>query len=328
MSTNSLPEEGVVQPRRSQPAEALPYRSRFIRRSGKEFSVSSESGNFFSERLTPLLFHPAVREAGPDVREELLAEQLRLYLSFTEELEITLVNPMCALLRSRGFLGWLPPEMKSDAYIVYADEGQHAEWSHALRLQVERAAGVTRAIPRSGAVDKMQALVQSRGTSNEELLHLASVIVSETLITGTLTQLPHDPTVRRSVRRLAEDHAADEGRHHAYFRDIFETIWPRLSTKSQRMIGMLLPKMLLSYLEPDRQALLWMLGGHPEHFSNPEMIVSEVLDHPTVRASVMKAAAPTLRMLARSAVFEDPEIRASFAAAALVPGTDSKRNAA
>ena len=80
-------------------------------------------------------------------------------------------------------------------------------------------------------------------------------IVSETLISAILADIPADQRVVVAVRELVADHAQDEGRHHAYFSRLLEFTWPRLNKRQRAAIGPLLPEMILAFLEPDFVAI-------------------------------------------------------------------------
>lgn len=95
---------------------------------------------------------------------------------------------------------------------------------------------------------------------------------------------------------------------------------PRLTVRLQRIVGIALPKMLATYLTPDAQAMRWMLQSYPCCFPDAARIVDEVNSQPRVVAARKRAARPTLRMLARSGVFEDACIRSAFVDEGFGPG--------
>jgi len=149
------------------------------------------------------------------------------------------------------------------------------------------------------------------------LLKMFFTIVSETLITGSLTKLPKDLSVQQAVRDVAQDHATDEGLHHAYFRRLFDMLWPRLPAPLRRKVGMLLPAITRAFLWPDEAALRAVL--HDVRFPDSDRVVAETVALPEVRAGVAENAAPTMRMLRRAGVFEDPAVCAAFHAHDLPP---------
>src|SRR6185369_9789659 len=76
------------------------------------------------------------------------------------------------------------------------------------------------------------------------------VILFETLISLILHQIPRDERVISAVRQSVADHADDEARHHSYFSNMLDIIWPQISKAQQAIIGPLLPHFIIKSLEP------------------------------------------------------------------------------
>lgn len=264
---------------------------------------------YFSPDLCPALAHPEVPKA---VHDRLLVHHLYLYLEFTVRLETGPVNDVCLLLREPDFLPWLPSGMRDDALRIYTDEAGHAEMSHTLMAGVRAETGVDPVPHEPWFLGELAALTEADKELDPALARLFFVIVSETLITASLNRLPRDDRVQTRVRELAADHAADEGRHYAYFRQVFEYLWPRLPVAQRRRVGVLLPRMMLAFLAPDERALAAVLAdcGIPR----PAEVAGEVVVAPEVVATTRKGAQPTMRMFAKRGVFEDPVIAGAFAA--------------
>lgn len=304
------------------------YRSRFekwdelswVRSKPHRLDPFDPALQFYSEDLAVLFGHPRVRGATELTRRSLLVLHLYNYLEFTVWLELGPVNEVCDLLRRPDFLPWLPAPMREDALKIYVDEGGHAEMSHSLMAAVKEFTGVDPLKLQPAFLRALDQLVQAEDPIYHCLVKLFFVIISETLITGTLLHLPKDETVQRAVRALAGDHAHDEGRHHAYFRQVFEYVWPRLPREAQWKIGALLPKMCLAFLEPDAAALVQMLKRFPQEFPFPERVVRDVVEHKATRISILKGAQPTLAMLEANGVFEEPIIAEAFRRHELVFG--------
>ena len=267
---------------------------------------------FFSATVAPLFSHPEVQAAGSEVRTSLLVLHLHDWLEFTEWLELGPVNRACELLRRKHFLQWLPAEMRADALKIYTDEAGHAEMSHALGEAVASATGVASLRLRPAFLDTFDRMVRSAEPEYEPLLTVLFATVSETLITGSLKQLPEDETVQRAVRDLAKDHEIDEGLHHAFFRNVFMSVWPRLPLEMRHLLGPLLPRMILAFLEPDRDGLERMLAEHRGTFADPRRIADEVVHGAFVRAMVEQASRPTVRIIMRAGGFEEPGTAAAF----------------
>lgn len=282
---------------------------------------------FYPEGLAALFAHPKVKNSPESIRRELLVLHLYNYLEFTVRLELGPVNDVNKLLCLEEFLPWLPARMRDDAFKIYVDEGAHAEMSRVLMMAVEESTKVERLRLTPAFLRTLDALMLREQPELRPLIKLFFVIISETLITGSLVRLPKDESVQRAVRDLANDHATDEGRHHAYFRKVFEYVWPRLAREIRREVGVLLPDMILAFLQPDGYALTRMLESFPEEFPRPSQIVEEVLDYRSIRDGIVSSASPTLKMLRENRVFDDPVIDNAFTDLRLVPSEKERATA-
>jgi hypothetical protein len=274
---------------------------------------------FYSEGLATLFAHPKVANSLEHIRRELLVLHLYNYLEFTVRLELGPVNEVSKLLCLEEFLPWLPAQMRDDAFKIYVDEGAHAEMCHRLMMAVQQSTKVERLRLTPAFLRILDDLVSREEPEYRPLIKLFFVIISETLITGSLVKLPKDESVQRAVRDLANDHATDEGRHHAYFRKVFEYVWPRLTREVRRRIGILLPEMILAFLQPDKSALTRMLESFPKEFPNPAQIVEEVVAYKSTHDGIVISASPTLKMLRENHVFDDSAIDSAFMGLRLVP---------
>lgn len=274
---------------------------------------------FFPETLATIFTHPRVANAPEPVRRTLLVLHLYYYLEFTVRLELGPVNEVSKLLCDEDFLPWLPSQMRGDAFKIYIDEGAHAEMCHRLIVAVQESTQVERLRLTPAFLRILDDLVSREAPEYRSLTRLFFVIISETLITGSLVKLPKDESVQKAVRELANDHATDEGRHHAYFRKVFECVWPRLPRKLKRKMGILLPDMILAFLRPDAAALTRMLAFFPGEFPKPAELVQEVVEYESTHVGIVNSAAPTLKMLNENRVFDDPEIRNAFIRNKLLP---------
>jgi hypothetical protein len=302
------------------------YRSRFddwdrrswVRAKPRRQSAFAAELEYFSPELFLPLRHPSVVAAPAEVRRALLVHALYEYLEFTVRLETGPVNEVCLLLRSSGFLPWLPAQMLDDALRIYTDEAGHAEMSQSLLSDVQRETGIRPLGTQPRFLGELERLCEAEHVTLRPLVRLFFVIVSETLITGTLTKLPTDRRVQRVVREVAADHAADEGRHHSYFRQLFGYVWPRLAEEQRARLGPLLPEMILSFLGPDEASLAATLAA-VGYFPDPQRLAAEVVALPAARQRVLDGAHPTLRMLRAGGVFADPAIATAFQARGFGP---------
>lgn len=291
----------------------------YIRKKPRRATPFDRNLYFYPEGLATLFAHPKVKNAPEHIRRELLVLHLYNYLEFTVRLELGPVNEVNKLLCHEDFLPWLPSQMRADAFKIYVDEGAHAEMSHILMMAVQESTQVERLRLTPAFLRTLDDLVAREQPEYRPLIKLFFVIISETLITGSLVKLPKDESVQRAVRDLANDHATDEGRHHAYFRKVFKYVWPRLPREMRRKVGVLLPDMILAFLQPDKSALTRMLESFPEEFSNPAQIVEEVIGYQSTLDGILSSASPTLKMLRENNVFDDPVIDNAFTGLRFAP---------
>lgn len=274
---------------------------------------------YFPPELVPITLHPVIEARGPSVVRDLRIQRLFLYFLFTEKLEHEIVNAVAEDIAHRRTGADLPEEMLFDAYKLYCDEAFHAYFSADLRRQIEAATGVRAdldATPRF-----LQRLRTVQCAVPPELRQMAEIffaIVSETLISSTLSKIPKDERVVTAVRQLTADHAEDEGRHHAYFSSLLEALWPQLSPQQQATIGPLLPEFIRGFLEPDYPAIKRGLAGYDLTPEEIDRVVAESYRPEEVDDGVREAARASLRLFERTDVLSEPHTREAFIASGLI----------
>jgi para-aminobenzoate N-oxygenase AurF len=309
------PDAGTTEP------ETKAYRSPFRRwdknaavRSAprRELPDDTDGQYFFSPELVPLARHELVRQLRPELFERLLVQHLYRYLDFTAKLEQVVVN-RTALGIAHGTVGLaLHPDMRFDAYRIYCDEAYHALFSADLMRQAERRTGIAPRLPVEPYFLTRLAQVQQDHPQWRALAELVFVIVSETLISGSLGEVPDDPRVVPTVREVVRDHALDEGRHHAYFAVFLKELWAQSDRTELRMIGTLAPVMADAFLRPDLPALRAELVGYGLSRDEAEQVLAEVLPEGLIRKTARDAAQQTVHHFTRLGALDDPEIRAAF----------------
>lgn len=273
---------------------------------------------FFSPEMVPIALHSLVADRGPEAVHRALVYHLLTHLDFTDTLENEVVAPVAYGL-GRQELGFaLPSEMRSDARKIAVDEMHHALFATALIRSIETAAGVQALAPRRPAflreLDEIQACAPPE---LRPLLLFFFAVVSETLITGTLSRVPVDDRVVPTVRHILRDHAEDEARHHAYFSEALAVAWPQLTERHRAIVGPLLPRFILMFLTPDFLAIQDSLAAIGLSAQEAERVIDEAHDEQKVAAEVWRSAEPTLRHLRRAGVFEHALTADAFAACGL-----------
>nr|WP_319949648.1 diiron oxygenase [Streptomyces halobius] len=127
---------------------------------------------------------------------------------------------------SRGRAGLhLPEKMKEDAFKITTDETWHAQFTYDTLKQVERRTGVPTHMPETPQfVESLDRIHRRIDPDLRGIDELVFAVVSETLISNMLAEIPRDERLPVSVRELVADHAEDEGKHHAYFSSLLEYV--------------------------------------------------------------------------------------------------------
>jgi para-aminobenzoate N-oxygenase AurF len=267
-------------------------------------SEENEGRSFFSAELTPSAAHPlVVCRGGPDV-QELLTRRLYSYLDFTTILEQEIVNPVVLRLSRDAYGLTLSDDMRFDAYRIYCDEAYHALFSVDIKRQVEACTGINASgtIRQPYFAHTIRRVKASLPSNLGTLAELCAAIVSETLISGSLTKIPSDPTVAKVVRETISDHAMDERTHHAYFSKVLDVVWPQIDSTTQQLLSPYFADLILGFLVPDEQVQRCTL--RQMRFTRDEARQILLESHPVDEtiADVRHAARSTIRLLQRNGV--------------------------
>lgn len=273
---------------------------------------------FFSEAQTPLLLDREVARRSrrsPRIRVDLSLHALLDHLRFTIALEGH-VSDACGRLAG-GHLKWLDPEQRDVAVRIADEELDHSAGAQELiaRLLEMHPVPVCPDAPRFAP--ELAALLAAAADDGEaDLVALEFVCVSETLITGTLRTAKRDDRIFGPVRRYLADHARDEAFHRVYFSNVFRGLWLELTPDERRRLGILVPRMLSLYLEPDIRAWAWAL--ETIGFTDGAERASAVAGHPFVRQSIRASAVSTVRLVEQLGLLRDPTISDRFVAHQLI----------
>ena len=290
------------------------------RRLGEPRIGDEANGLYFSPDLLPVLRHPRIADLGEEVQRRLLVERLYQYLDVTTWVEQGLVNQaLVQLFQARTDLR-LPAEMEFDAYKIYCDEGYHALFSVDLKYQVAQETGIAwSACSQPRVLRALDGLSQSVPAEMRGLAQLFFVIVYETLISGILGRVPRDRRVVETVRRVVQDHAEDEGRHHAYFSEIFRRLWPALEPEQRDVMGPLLAPAIVADLEPDLDAIDALLAPTGLDAEERGAVIADAYPEATVRSEIRRAAAATINLVRHTGGFDHLPTRHAFRAYGLIP---------
>ncbi|WP_405881007.1 diiron oxygenase [Streptomyces sp. NBC_01136] len=274
---------------------------------------------YFPPELYPVVSHPLVVARGPAVVRTLLLHRLYDYLDFTTELENLAVIPVAAKI-ARGTSGLLlPRQMRADAFKIVTDEAWHAQFSYDFIQELEHVTGV----PRGGGgipvfaqrLDGVVALLPREVAGLEALVF---AIVSETLISGILSELPRDERLPRPVRDLVRDHAEDEGRHHVYFRSVLRHLWPALTLRERRAVGPHVPAIIQAFLTPDQAQVATRLAAVGLSDEEIVQVVTECWPEHELTRATAESAAPAVRYFIEVGALDDSRTRCAFMEAGLL----------
>ncbi|MFB8053507.1 diiron oxygenase [Streptomyces rubiginosohelvolus] len=280
----------------------------------RQFDVADENAKYyFPPQHVPIASHPLVKALPPALYQEVLIQHLYRYQDFTAKLEHLVVN-RTALAIAHGTTGLhLPEAMRMDAYKVYCDEAYHALFSADVIAQVQAHTSVRPLLPDTPYfLRRLLQIQQEQPPHLRDLTGLLFVIVSETLISGSLTEIPDDPDVAPIVRDVIRDHAGDEGRHHTYFVHFLRHLWAQLDPEQRKQAGRLVPRLISTFLDPDLDAINEELLGYRIARDAAEQIIAETFTDEVVRTARANMARQTVRHFVSLDVLDDAAAEEEF----------------
>ncbi|MEU7058739.1 diiron oxygenase [Streptomyces sp. NPDC046197] len=296
-----------------EPAYRSPFGSWYeragVRQAPRRRLENDEQGrHYFSPDLVPIARHPLVKNLPAGRFEEVLVQHLYRYLDFTARLEYVVVN-RTVLGIAQGSIGvQLPEEMRFDAYKIYCDEAYHTLFSVDLSRQVQQRTGIAPRLPAEPYfLLRLREILEELPSEHRALAEMLFVIVSETLISATLAEVPERPDVVAAVRGTIRDHALDEGRHHAYFAVFLRYLWGQLSPAERRWSARLIPQLIEAFLRPDLPAVRQELAGYGLTADDAERVLAETYTPEAVRSHLAATSRQTVRYFEALQAFDDPE---------------------
>jgi P-aminobenzoate N-oxygenase AurF len=267
----------------------------------------------FSPELVPILAHPLVLALGPEAGRVLIAGHLDRYLEFTTHLELEVISGVSSDI-ALGKLGLpLPGVMRQDAFKLCTDEAHHACVADDLRQQLRTADEIRVNRDREPTfLGRLREIQERFPAGLRPLCRALFAVVSETLISGTLSCVPKDERVVTVVREVLQDHAEDEGRHSAFFSQFFGFVWPRLDRSLQEELGPLFAEFIILFLEPEFEAIGQSLSGISLGEEAIRCVIEETYPADRLAAGVRQAATTTLRLAEHNGLMEDPRIVDAF----------------
>lgn len=290
--------EGDAQPESNMRA----YRSAFttwdtksaVRSSPRRELSHDQFTTLFPRELVPVAGHRIVAELPPELFNKLLAQHLYRYLHFTAKLEYLVVNHVALGIAHGSIKVPVPEQMKFDALKIYCDEAYHALFSVDLMRQIAELTGITSAADDEPFfMRRLAALKAERDPDRSNLIDVLFTIVSETLISATLSEVVTAGDVAPAVLESVRDHARDEGRHHAYFASYLHYLWASLDHGERRFAGRIFPELIDVFLRPDLPTLRTELAGYGIHDDDIETVLAETFSE-RIQAEYNRATASKL----------------------------------
>lgn len=299
------PDEGYRSPFRTW------YERASVRTTPRRMLDSSEidgKRRYFAPELVPVARHPLIARLPEHVYDEVLVQHLYRYLDFTAKLEYLVVNRTVLGIAHRSVGVPVPEAMRLDAFKMYCDEAYHALFSADLADQVRRTTAITPRLPdRPFFLRRLDEISEDLPASQRPLAELLFVIVSETLISASLAEVPQSTEVFSAVSGAIRDHAVDEGRHHAYFAHFLRRLWDVLDPAGRRTAGALVPRLMDAFLRPDLPALRVELAGYGLARDEVRQVVSEVYAPEVVAAHARSTSQQTRRYFTELGAFDSAE---------------------
>lgn len=295
--------------------DALSYRSAFTKwderasvRSAPRRVLQPESTlALFPEELVPIASHPLVRALGPDVLAEIQTRQMYRYLHFTAKLEYLVVNHVTLGIANGSIRVPIPEQMRFDAFKIYCDEAYHAYFSVDLIRQAEALTNL--AAPKLDDdpyfLERLRTMQAQHEPRLAGLIELAFTIVSETLISATLTDVARGERVDPAVTDTVRDHAVDEGRHHAYFASYLKFLWATLDTGERDFVARLFPKLIDVFLDPDRPSIAAELAAYRMPNDQIQQVLADVFSEELCHAYNKATSSKLLTYLQELDVFDN-----------------------
>lgn len=277
---------------------------------------------FFSTSHVPVAGHLLLRERleGPQWRE-LHIQHFYRFMALTIRLEQYVVNPAVLALAHREVPVELRDEDIHGAHRIYVDEGYHALEAVELMSDVRHGTGVAPVIGGRAGIDRRleEVLADLPDGRTRALARQLFVVVSETMISATLSAVPHDEEVVDTVRAAIADHAVDEGRHHRFFAAYLPRLWGGLGTSDRDLLAPLLPRFMSEFTAPDLAGLRRELIGYGLSRRVVDTVCEESYSSERLRAETAATGAATLRYLQECGALGHGRMSDALGAAGLLP---------
>lgn len=271
-------------------------------------------GGSFPAGLVPISSHPIIINRGPEALQRILALHLMRFLYFTQALETVIVNEVTRDIALQRSIVDVPDDMAYDAHIIYTDEAYHAQFSFDLALQLKQKSGFSyplQHVPR--CVRALRELLSRIEDPREaQLLKTAFVVVTEMMITSMINDQRNREAIPSALDDAWADHAADEARHHAFYREYLKLLWVQLSPDNKIKLGVSIPNILRELTKPDSEDIRLELDSMFFSSSEIDQIIGETYGEAVETKFASTAASALIATLQELGAFEIASIADEF----------------
>lgn len=204
-----------------------------------------KSFHYYSPKLMPHQIYYFEDEVSKKVE----VYKLKEYLMKTVYVESEIVNNAINEIRNLQTEN-ISTEYISALYKIYTDEGYHIVMVLQLIRQLDQLFGLEELIAMPESVGRILHRISSPCDIPKEVKTIVSAIITETLITGTLTQA-QDGLIAKPVNDLLKEHAMDEAVHHAFFTRFGNLYLGSLSKDVVNEIGNFVAHTIYDFLSPE-----------------------------------------------------------------------------
>lgn len=214
------------------------------------FEEGDETLDLFPRRLVPHLSHPLVAKANAETISRLLTYTLYRFLTFTVNLEMQLVNDTTRRLIMNELPLTLDGPTTLNAQKLICDEAYHALFCADL---LEQGIKLTEITPLDTGRPQFMHRVEAAASASDApgVTRFLYTAVSEMLISATLFDTRVSGDVPSAVRGVMADHAADEVRHHVFYRELLRAYFGTLDREAAVAAASVIPEAVAAYMEPD-----------------------------------------------------------------------------
>lgn len=263
----------------------------------------------------PFINHPKIAGKHADHIPEILAYALFRYLTFTINLELIVVNRTTKRLLAGSCGISLDSESRLNAMRLYCDEAYHALFCADMLVQAQRLTGFDHQAQQPAFLNKIRELDHNSQLYGIETLLFT--VVSETLITANLMEIRQGEHTPKAITSLMLDHAMDEARHHAFYKDVLYQLFRISSVAQKSKLAALLPEFILAFTRPDTNSMMADLKAVGLCTDDADEILADTYAKCTITSYAKACAKDLVSSLDELNVFHVPEVQDAFCRAGL-----------